>query len=98
MATIVLGSSHMTKKRFYEIQRRFQDVNVTNEAMINQFLQIIKDVLSFDPNVSTYTPELGKKTKEYRNRLRSEQGISTYITSGRKKQYETMKKHDMLAV
>lgn len=81
------GSSMLSKKRFQQISEMlaelFEDDNKANEAIAK-----IKDIMHFDPDVSRYTSEMGQKTKEYRNRLKEEKGISTYISAGTKKRYD----------
>ena len=81
----------LSKKRFAEVKQLIEEY--TDEAvaqeMITRFLQIMK----FDPEKSRYTPSPRNTQKivEYRRKLRDEQGISIYISSGRKAQYEKSK-------
>ena len=84
------GAAMLSKKRYQEIVDRL-NILIADPDLTEQVLSTIKDVMDFDPNVSRYNPEVGKKNKEYRHRLRDEQGISTYITCGTKKRYEAMK-------
>lgn len=82
--------STMSKKRYYEIENELKN-KFDNDEAVSQVMEVLKRVMNFDPEACRYTPELGQKTKEYRHKLRDEKGISTYITSGTKKRYETLK-------
>lgn len=82
--------SVLSKKRFQQIQDALTDELIDVER-VQHLMERIKDIMNFDPTKSTYTYELGQKTIARRNKLRDEQGISTYITSGRKKHYENKK-------
>jgi len=79
--------STMSKKRYQE----FSDVLLTkvqDHELANELLRDLCEILNFDPDKSRYTPELGQKIIAHRHKLRDEQGISTYVSSGRKKNYE----------
>ena len=84
----------LSKKRFAEVKQlieEYTDETVAQE-MITRFLQI----MNFDPEKSrvrdyVHDPKQIKKMVEYRRKLRDEQGISTYISSGRKAHYERHK-------
>jgi hypothetical protein len=77
----------MSKKRYYEIESHFRKF-IEDSILLDHLLQGIRDILNFDPSQNTYTPELGQKIKQHRHKLREEKGISTYISSGRKNNYE----------
>lgn len=84
------AASCLSKKRFHDIETELNGVFEDKESVM-LVMDIIKRVMKFDPEASRYTPEVGKKTKEYRHKLRDEKGISTYISNGGKKRYEAIK-------
>jgi hypothetical protein len=84
----------LSKTRFKEICESLTTI-IQDDDKVRQVIESIQTILNFDPNIPQYTPEVGKKIKEYRQRLK-EEGISTYISSGKKKQYETMKLKKMM--
>lgn len=84
------GLSTLSKKRFSDIKEAFQN-RLQDEEVTKQLLNILCEIMQFDPDVSRYTPELGQKIKEYRHKLRDEKNISTYITNGGKKRYDALK-------
>ena len=81
-----LGQGTMTKKRYYEIQKRLEDEMKLSSDTVLQVMTVIKDVLNFDPNVTLYDERSKQRLKEYREKKKQE-GISTYITSGTKAYY-----------
>ena len=58
--------------------------------MKDKFLKELCEVLSFDPNKSSYSEAQKESIKNYRERKKL-QGISTYVSSGNKKCYEKKK-------
>ena len=84
------ATSMMSKKRYHQIEKVISDTYQDDEKLV-AVMEGIRMIMNFDPEVSRYTPEISKKIKEYRHRLRDEKGISTYITNGGKKRYETLK-------
>lgn len=84
LATRMAAVSTMSKKRYNDIFATLQHI-VGDEAKVQQAMAEIRAIMKFDPECSRYTPELAKKEKERRHKLRDEHGISTYITSGMKK-------------
>lgn len=79
----------LSKRRYHaikdEIANYLQDADKAEGV-----LTIIKTILKYDETASTYNPEVGRRIKEYRDRMR-EQGVSTYVTSGKKSQYQKKK-------
>jgi hypothetical protein len=66
----IKGNSMMTKKRYYEIERRLQEI--LEEEKVGEVISILKEVMRFDPGCSTYD-----KVKEKLEKKKAE-GISTY--------------------
>jgi hypothetical protein len=76
----------VSRKKYYEIRDSLQsDFDI---ATVELILQKIKSVLALDPDMSSYTPEKNEKNKAWRHRKIQEDGMSGYVLSGRKKQYE----------
>lgn len=65
------GGSMMSKKRFYAIQDILHQY-IQNPDVESQISQHIMDIMNFDPKVSRYTPEIGEKIKEYRQKKKIE--------------------------
>ena len=82
--------SMMSKKRFQEICDVLTHA-IDDHEKVQEVIESIKDIMGFDPEVKQYTPEQGKKTMEYRRKLRDEKGVSMYISCGTKKRYDAMK-------
>lgn len=87
------GVSTLTKKRFFLIEERLKGI-IKNDEDLKETMDVIKDVMKFDPSVPLYTPELGQKMKEYRHKVKEETGLSTYIINGGKKCYERKKERE----
>jgi len=84
------ATSTMSKKRYQEIADMLGNI-IGDETKLQQALANIRDIMKFDPEkVIQYTPETGRRIKEYRERQK-EKGVSTYITSGRKAYYHSNK-------
>jgi hypothetical protein len=77
----------LTKERYEEIRVRFTNID---SEMKDKFLKELCEVLSFDPDKSSYNEAQKECIKKYRDRKKLE-GISTYISSGNKKCYEKKK-------
>lgn len=75
-----------TKKKYYELVQQSAKY-IPDELSQKEFAEKIKEILNFDPCISTYQAH---NVKAYRERKKQE-GVSTYITSGRKTQYYTSK-------
>lgn len=73
----------MSKKKYHEIVNRLNDECI-NKDDVNRFLNILKEVLSFDPDMPSYTKEIGQKIKANRNKLAQERGVTIYELSGSK--------------
>ena len=83
--------STMSKKRYQEIADKLAVILDGNEEKLQQALSSIREVMKFDPEkLIQYTPETGRRIKEYRERQK-EKGISTYVSSGRKNYYHNNK-------
>lgn len=80
--------STLSKKRYYDIAEGISHI-IGDESKAEEAMAMIRAVMNFDPETSRYTPELGEKMKERLHKKSIEQGVSTYVVSGRKKYYET---------
>lgn len=89
MASDYKGKTCFSKKRYHEIETKIEAKYATD--MASDIMSIIRDVLKFDPETSTYDEDNARKIKEYRAKKKAE-GISTYISSGMKASYEKRKK------
>ena len=86
------GSRTLSKKKYYELSNELTS-RLGDAELVTKVLNTIKEVLDFDPEVSTYDEVQAKKIKEYRQR-KKEEGISTYITSGVKSAYYKKKQKE----
>ncbi len=80
----------MSKTRFAQIERAVKEC-INNEDVSQQLIDKIKDIMKFDPEMKrpshgTYDDKKYNQIKEYRERKKTE-GISTYVSSGRKASY-----------
>lgn len=82
------GFVGLSKGKYYELESKLKDE--FGEAMTEKVLSNMREVFNFDPNQTTATAAAVERTRKYRAKLK-EQGISTYISSGSKKQYEKKK-------
>jgi hypothetical protein len=81
-----IGAS-LSKKRYQEIVRVFES-NFDDKVKADEVLLQICSIMNFDPTKSAYNQEVKEKILARRHKMRDEQGISTYISSGAKKFYE----------
>lgn len=89
------GISTLSKKKYFELAEAFhKELNDSNQT--ERLLTILKDVMNFDPDVSRYTPEVGRQIRDRIQRLK-EQGVSTYVSSGRKTSYHNKKIQNVMA-
>lgn len=59
-----------------------------NDELVEEVMDVIREVLDFNPAKSTYTKELGKRIIEWRKEKAKETGSSYYVISGAKECYE----------
>jgi len=78
----------LSKKRYAEIRDAYQEL--LEKEQVDKCMEILCEVLKFDPNGKTYTKERGAYLKAYRDKLK-EEGISTYVSSGMKAAYHKRK-------
>lgn len=64
----VKGKAILSKKRYEDIRTNL--LNDLDEKTVNKVLDVIKNILHFDPDQSTYNEQQGKYIKDYRNRLK----------------------------
>lgn len=83
----------LTKIKYNQICDVLKE-NVSDVNAVELITMQIREILNFDPEAKAeykgYTKKHGEYIKAYRERKKQE-GISTYVSSGRKKQYDTMK-------
>lgn len=92
VTSVKKGASMLSKKRFQQINTMLHDV-IQDQELVERVLTSIKEIMQFDPDVSQYrgyTKDRGDATKAYRQR-KKELGMTTYVTSGRKKMYHSSK-------
>ena len=70
-----------SKTKYYEIEKQITTI-FPDQSL--QMLEILKNVLEFDPNISTYNANVKASIDK---RRKKEEGISTYISSGFKSTY-----------
>lgn len=80
----------MSKKRYVEMKERLTQAFPTQDT--DKVLQIICDIMKFDPDIGLYSKERLEKLAEHRKKIMNETGKSLYEVSGAKKYYETHKK------
>ena len=82
------GVRTITKTKYHEFE---QQLNAEfQEETTNKILDILKNVLHLDPNVSVYNEKMKENIMRRRTKLK-EQGISTYVSSGAKSFYDKKK-------
>lgn len=92
----------LSKKRFAEVKQLIEEY--TDETVAQQMITRFLEIMKFDPDKPTpprstpppkrpyvHDPKQIQRVLDYRRKLRDEQGISTYISSGRKANYERTK-------
>lgn len=84
------AASTLSKKRFELIMKLVDDI-VTDPKQVDVFKSRFCEIMAFDPNASAYTQERNVKTIEWRKKKAQQLGTSTYVTSGRKRNYEKEK-------
>lgn len=84
--------SNLSKKKYHEIASAYKQMFSEEDAA--KAMQVICNVLNFDPTKGTYTPEKGKRIMERRKRIQEETGISTYVLCGGKASYHRNKNKD----
>ena len=77
--------SHLSKKRYEQVLEVVARIAPTR---VHEFEREFKEIMCFDPLASSYTPG---KTMEWRRKKAAELGTTTYVTSGRQRQYEAEK-------
>ena len=79
--TTYKASRTLTKKKYTEIHDAI--VNDFDIDVADKIMNIIKEVMKFDVNVNTYTEVQSQRIQKYRDKMK-DQGVSTYVSSGRK--------------
>lgn len=88
--TSAKGKAVFTKKRYGEIANVANEI-FQDETKVDVFMQRVRTIMNFDPDVKQYTPEQAKYIRESRQRLSKERGISVFELSGSKASYERRK-------
>jgi hypothetical protein len=78
------ANSHLSKKRFFEIEAMVR-LQIEDEAAIRNIMEGIKEIMCFDPQVSGYTHELGKKKLASLKKRCEETGKTSYQLLHRRK-------------
>jgi len=77
-------------------KKRYEDIKQVLEEMLGdraeEALAKIQEIMKFDPSLSKYTPEEGKRAMEARKRRADARGVTTYVTGGGKAFYEKKKR------
>ena len=76
-----------SKTKYYEIEKQITTI-FPDQCL--QMLEILKNVLEFDPTISTYNANV-KASLDKRVKRLKEEGISTYVSGGRKASYQKQK-------
>ena len=85
----MFATSTLSKKRYDDIKHALEEMfgERAEEALTK-----IREIMKFDPSLSKYTPEEGKKAMEARKKRAEERGVTTYVTGGCKAFYEKRKR------
>ena len=83
------GSSTLSKKRYQDLEIELYKRFATD--VVDEMLTVLKYVMMFDPEKSTYSKEKGEKEGQRRRDKAKEIGVSLYVLLGQDKQY-AMKK------
>ena len=84
------ATSTLSKKRYESLTRELVE-ELGDEAVVERVLAVLRRVMGFDPKATQYTKEKGQRMIEQRREKAKALGVTTYVTSGRKKQYEKQK-------
>jgi chorismate mutase len=82
--------SPISKKRYYEIDEALGTL-MKDQQEREQVMMKICEILNFDPNRNTYTPQVKERMLQWRKKKAEELGVTTYVTSGMKAYYERNK-------
>ena len=88
-ATAVKGCVCLSKSKYHQFEQELSDT--LDASAVDQVLSVLKRVMKFDPNASTYNKEHGTKLMEKRRQQAAEQGVSLYVLAGVKKSYDKRK-------
>jgi hypothetical protein len=75
-------TSTLSKKRYAALEERWRELNgeeKLSESQVEGVLRALREVMRFDPEGNGYTPEVGRRLKEYRRKMAAELGVSTYV-------------------
>lgn len=82
----------MSKKLYHQLDVEISKVPGISEEHAATVMSIIRDTFKFHPDASIYSEKAKQQTQAFRQR-RKEQGISTYVSSGKKASYERKKQN-----
>ena len=78
----------LSKKKYYEIEEAY--VQMLGQDIAIQCLEVLKNVLNFNPEVNGYNERIKQNIMKSREKLK-EQGVSSYVYSGAKTFYHKHK-------
>ena len=89
----------LTKKKYSELKAAIEEKMLSHadsspqfhQKLVEDALAAICEVYKYDPVKGSYTPEHGKKNFERIKKMAQEAGVSTYVISGSKKNYQKKK-------
>lgn len=90
VTTTVKGCATFSKSKYFQLEQEL--CNLLDTSTVNTVLSVLRRVLNFDPNASTYNKEHGAKLMAKRRQQAAEQGVSLYVIAGVKKSYERTRK------
>lgn len=80
----------MSKKLYHQLEVEVSKAPGISEEQAATVMSIIRDTFKFHPDAPIYNEKAKQQTQAFRQR-RKEQGISTYVSSGKKASYERKK-------
>lgn len=75
-------TSTLSKKRYAALDKRWRELSgeeKLSETQVDAVLRVLQEVMMFNPDGNGYTPEVGRRLKEYRRKMAAELGVSTYV-------------------
>ena len=82
--------SHLSKKRWTAACACILDRHGDNDTTQGTITEL-QEILKFNPDLPTYTPEQSKRMNEWVKNKAAAAGVSTYIVSGKKRAYDRKK-------
>lgn len=79
----------MSKARYALLKEVITDTCTPQQA--EHLLTSLQEIMEFDPEASTYSPEKKKQIMDSRNKRAKELGVSTYVVNGARAHYHRKK-------